>query len=142
MHYHGPILVTVAYITLYYLFIVNQLLVKTRLAREYKARGEKFDRYFNTDRFMLAADRYVGNTLEHMPQFLILLWLVAVFVSQGEATWVGAVYVVSRAAYPFVMGRQLGKGVPSRIMFATVFGYGVTAWFCVRLLMVVLQGAA
>ena len=73
--YVGPLLVTVAYVVIYYLLVANQLRVKRRLKREYQARGEKFDRYFNTDRELLAADRYVGNMLEHMPPFLALLWL-------------------------------------------------------------------
>jgi len=40
----GPLLVTVAYVVVYYLMITNQLKVKTRLRREYRARGESFDR--------------------------------------------------------------------------------------------------
>jgi hypothetical protein len=69
----GPLLVTVVYVAVYYLLFANQLRVKTRLRRAYRARGETFDRYFHTDREMLAADRYVGNMLEHMPAFLVLL---------------------------------------------------------------------
>ena len=77
----GPLLVTVAYVVLYYLLFANQLRVKTRLRRAYRARGETFDRYFNTDREMLAADRYVGNMLEHMPAFLVLLWSKVIWES-------------------------------------------------------------
>ena len=120
----GPLLVTVAYVVVYYLLFANQLRVKTRLRRAYRARGETFDRYFNTDREMLAADRYVGNTLEHMPAFLVLLWLNAIFVGPRGASFAGAAYVLSRLLYPFMMGPRLGRGVPSRIMFATVIGYG------------------
>jgi len=129
----GPLLVTVAYVLVYYLMITNQLIVKTRLRREYRARGESFDRYFGADREMLAADRYVGNMLEHMPPFLILLWLNAIFVGPRGATLVGAVYVVARLVYPLVMGRRLGKGVPTRMLFVTVIGYLVIAAFAVRL---------
>jgi hypothetical protein len=53
----GPLLVTVAYVCVYYAMIGNQLRVKTRLRRAYRARGETFDRYFGNDREMLAADR-------------------------------------------------------------------------------------
>ena len=131
--YAGPLLVTVAYVLVYYLMITNQLIVRLRLRREYRARGESFDRYFGADREMLAADRYVGNMLEHMPPFLILLWLNAIFVGPRGATLVGAVYVVARLVYPLVMGRRLGKGVPTRMLFVTVIGYLVIAAFAVRL---------
>jgi hypothetical protein len=134
----GPLLVTVAYVFVYYLMITNQLLVKTRLRRAYRARGETFDRYFGADREMLAADRYVGNMLEHMPAFLILLWLNALFVGPRGAAIAGAAYVFSRLLYPLVMGRRLGNGVPSRIMFATVVGYLVLAYFAARLIAAVI----
>ncbi len=133
-------LVTVAYVLVFYALILNQLRVKTRLRRAYKARGETFDRYFNTDREMLAADRYVGNMLEHMPVFLALLWLNALFVGPGGATLAGAAYVLSRALYPFMMGGRLGKGVPRRIMLVTPIGYAVTAYFVVRLVQAVVVG--
>src|SRR4051812_43604748 len=96
----GPLLVTVAYVLVYYALISNQLRVRTRLRRAYQARGETFDRYFNTDREMLAADRYVGNMLEHMPAFLTLLWLNAIFVGPRGASFAGGAYVLSRIAYP------------------------------------------
>src|SRR5262245_22306768 len=115
----GPLLITVAYVVVYYLMITHQLVVRTRLRREYRVRGESFDRYFGADREMLAADRYVGNMLEHMPPFLILLWLNAVFVGARGATVAGAAYLLSRLLYPLLMGRSLGKGVPTRMLFAT-----------------------
>lgn len=107
--YVGPLLVTAGYVVLYYLLFANVLRVRLRLKREYRARGEQFDRYFHTDRQMLAADRYAGNMLEHMPPFLALLW----------------------------MGERLGRGVPNRILFATVVGYAVIAYFVVRLFVLV-----
>jgi uncharacterized membrane protein YecN with MAPEG domain len=131
--YAGPLLVTVAYVLVYYLMITNQLIVRLRLRREYRARGESFDRYFGGDREMLAADRYAGNMLEHMPPFLILLWLNAIFVGPRGAALVGAAYVVARLVYPLVLGRRLGKGVPTRILFVTVVGYVSIAYFTVRL---------
>ena len=134
----GPLLVTVAYVVVYYLMIVRQVAVRTRLRREYRARGESFDRYFGGDREMLAADRIVGNMLEHMPAFLVLLWLNAIFVGPRGAALAGAAYVVSRLLYPLILGRRLGKGIPTRIMFASVIGYVVLAYFAVRLLVAVL----
>lgn len=129
----GPLLVTAAYVVVYYAMFANQLRVKTRLRREYRARGEAFDRYFNTDREMLAADRYVGNMLEHMPAFLTLLWCNAIFVGPRGAAIAGAAYTGARLVYPLLMGARLGKGVPTRILFATVIGYLVIAYFVVRL---------
>ncbi|HEY8922753.1 MAG TPA: MAPEG family protein [Polyangia bacterium] len=133
----GPLLVTVAYVVVYYLMITHQVVVKTRLRRAYRARGETFDRYLGGDREMLAADRVVGNMLEHMPAFLVLLWLNAIFVGPRGAALAGAAYVLSRLVYPLIMGRRLGKGVPPRIMFVTVIGYVVLAYFAVRLIVVV-----
>jgi hypothetical protein len=138
--YSGPLLVTVAYFVTYYLMIVNQLLVRIRLRRAYRARGETFDRYFGADRDMLAADRYVGNMLEHMPAFLVLLWLNVVFVGPRVASWVGGAYVLARLVYPFIMGRRLGKGVPNRILFATLVGYAVIAYLAARLVIVAVGG--
>jgi hypothetical protein len=129
----GPLLVTLAYVLVYYLMITNQLRVRTRLRRAYRTRGETFDRYFNTDREMLAADRYVGNMLEQMPGFLLLLWLNAIFVGPRGASFAGAAYVLARLAYPFLMGTQLGRGIRSRVMYATVVGYLVISYFVVRL---------
>ena len=134
----GPLLVTVAYVLVYYLLITNQLRVRTRLRRAYRDRGEKFDRYFNTDREMLAADRYVGNMLEHMPAFLILLWLNAIFVGPLGASIAGSAYVLARILYPFVMGPQLGRVVPTRMLSVTVIGYLVLAYFSARLVVVAL----
>ena len=72
-----PVLwVTFAYLILYYAFMLNVLRVKLKVAASCKARGEKFDRYQNNDPILRAADRIQLNTLEHMPPFLILLWLM------------------------------------------------------------------
>ncbi len=130
--YTGPIAVTLAYILVYYAFMIWQLRVKARLPAEYKARGETFDRYFTQDREMLAADRTLLNTLEHMPPFLALLWLDAVFVSPLFATVLGAVYVVARAIYPLAMGKSLGHRVGASIYVSTGPGY---------LVLIVLAGA-
>jgi uncharacterized membrane protein YecN with MAPEG domain len=136
----GPLLVSVVYVVVYYLMLTNQVRVRTRLRRAYRERGESFDRYFNTDREMLAADRYVGNMLEHMPTFLLLLWLNAIFVDPRSAAVAGAVYVGSRVLYPFVMGPRLGKGIPTRILGATTIGYVVIGYFVVRLIFKVAVG--
>jgi hypothetical protein len=136
----GPILVTLAYVGVYYAFMVNVLRVKTRLYAAYKARGEKFDRYFDQDREMLAADRIQLNTLEHMGPFLVLLWLNAVFVGPYWATVAGAVYVASRAIYPLLMGGSLGRGIASRVYVATFLGYAVLTYYAGALVFALVTG--
>jgi len=121
----GPILVTLVYVVLYYGLMVRITLLKSRLSREYRERGEKFDRYFGQDREMLAADRGQLNMLEHMPPFLVLLWLHAFFVSPASATAAGVVYLVARVAYPLLVGSRLGRGVRGSVLAATVPGYVV-----------------
>jgi uncharacterized membrane protein YecN with MAPEG domain len=133
--YVGPAWVTLFFVLVYYAFQINILRVKSRLARSYKDRGERFDRYFGQDREMLAADRVQLNMLEHMPVFLVLLWLHALFVSPSEATILGAIYTGSRAVYPFVLGKKLGRGVPLRIVAVTFTGYAIIAIFVVRIAM-------
>lgn len=127
--YSGPIAVTLVYVGLYYLFQLNVLRVKQMLLREYRARGEKFDRYFGNDRVMLAADRVQLNMLEHMPPFLVLFWLHALFVDPLSTTWAGGLYVAARAVYPFVLGSRLGRGVKNQIFLVTGIGYGTLGYF-------------
>ncbi len=134
----GPVWVTLAYIAVYYWTQVRILGTKSRLRAEYKARDEKFDRYFGQDREMLAADRVQLNMLEHMPPFLILLWLTALLASPLEATVAGGIYTASRLAYPFVIGGRLGRGIPTRILLVTGTGYAVLSYFLVRVVMGIL----
>ncbi|MFT4974460.1 MAG: putative membrane protein YecN with MAPEG domain [Myxococcota bacterium] len=133
-HYAGPVAVTVGYVALYYGILIHILRVKTALSRQYREKGEKFDRYFGQDREMLAADRIQLNTLEHMPTFLVLLWLNAVFIGTTGATIVGSIYLAARVAYPFVVGDRLGRSVPARILLVTVPGYAVVAYFSFALI--------
>ena len=137
--YRFPILVTVAYVLVYYATTVNVALVKGKLFRDYQAKGEKFDRYRTPEPRMLAADRIQLNMLEHMPTFLVLFWLTAVFASPQRASFYGGLYVASRLAYPLVMGSQLGRNVPKRILLATGIGYLVVAAFVVELVGVTLR---
>lgn len=134
----GPVAVTLSYLVVYYLTIVNVLRVKKGLSAEYRARGETFDRYATPDKRMLAADRIQLNTLEHMPPFLALLWIDATLVSAAHASVLGAAYLLSRCLFPFMVGRQLGQGAPDGIMRVTGIGYGALAllagdviWACV-----------
>jgi uncharacterized membrane protein YecN with MAPEG domain len=137
----GPAWVTLACVGLYYLFMVHVLRTKVRVAREYEQRGEAFDRYHSGDREMLAADRIQLNMLEHMPAFLILLWLHALIVDIDEATIVGGIYVAFRAVYPVVLGKRLGRRVPKRLLFVTFGGYAVLVFLAIRIGMKLLAGA-
>lgn len=135
--YTGPIVVTVAYTCVYYWLQIRGMRTKTRLVAQYAARGEKFDRYFGQDREMLASDRAQLNMLEHMPLFLALLWLNAVFVGPFGAAVAGGLYTVIRVAYPLLMGARLGRGIRASLLAATLPGYLVIVYFCVRLIVVV-----
>ena len=139
-HQAGPVLVTLAYLLLYYGMQIHQLRVRSALRREYQERGEKFDRYFGQDRQMLAADRVQLNTLEHMPPFLTLLWLHAVFVGPLGSTVAGGIYVATRGLYPLMMGPRLGRGIRARVLIATGTGYAVLLYFMVALLFALLIG--
>jgi hypothetical protein len=68
--------------------------------------------------------------------------LNAIFVGPRGATLAGTAYVGCRVLYPFLMGGRLGRGVPNRILFATIVGYAVLTYFVVRLLVVVLIALA
>jgi hypothetical protein len=82
---------------------------------------------------MLTADRCVLNMLEHMPPFLCLLWLHAVFVNPVSATVAGSAYVVTRAAYPFLLGPVVGTRLPRRLLAATYTGYVVELYLAATL---------
>ena len=95
------VVVTLCYITLYYVFMVNVLRVKMKVIRRCKEKGEPFRRYTEHYPDLLAADRIQLNMLEHMPPFLVLLWLQAFVVSAESATLMGWIYLGLRALYPF-----------------------------------------
>jgi uncharacterized membrane protein YecN with MAPEG domain len=119
--------------------VLHGLKVKVRLHRRYRQDGGRFDRYFGQDREMLASDRYQGNMLEHLPAFLALLWLHAVFAGTWGATAGGAVYVATRVAYPILLGSRLGDDIPQRVLVATFSGYAVLVYFCVAVVRAVLS---
>lgn len=129
----GPIWVTLIYLGLYYVFMSHIARTKIRLMKSYKERGEKFDRYTGGDPEMLAADRIQLNMLEHMPVFLVALWLHAFFVSPVSATWAGGAYTLLRAAYPFVLGNRLGRGIPLRVLMVTFPGYGILGYLLISI---------
>ncbi len=122
----GPVLVTAAYLLLWYVFLLGfQSRTKYRLKASYAARGEVFDRYFGQDEEMLAADRVVGNTHEQMVPFLVSLWLYAIFVSPTRATWLGVAYLALRASYPLLLGSRVSKTQSRRVALATFPSYAI-----------------
>ena len=129
IEYKGPILVTIVYFFIYYFLITNILRVKIKLHRLYRNKGQKFDRYFNQDREMLIADRNQLNMLEHMPAFLFLMWMHAIFISIQTATTLGAIYTLLRVLYPFIMGKRIGRDIPKRILFVTFSSYLILVYF-------------
>jgi hypothetical protein len=131
--FKGPIIVTLAYFIVYYGFLLNIMRTRFSLHKKYQKEGKKFDRYFNQDRNMLAADRIQLNMLEQMPIFVTLLWLQAFFVSIETATIFGWIYTISRAAYPFLIGNRMGRDIPMKVLVSTMIGYGVIAVFIFNL---------
>lgn len=138
----GPILLTVAYLLVYYALQINVARTKARLHRAYRGRGEKFDRYFGQDREMLAADRAQLNVLEHMGPFLALLWLHALFVGPFGATVAGAVYVAVRVIHPFALGGTLARDIRPSILVVTTPGYLVLAYLAGAVVWRVLGGGS
>ncbi len=127
--YASVIWVTLIYIGLYYAFMINGMLAKLRVAKRCKESGEPFLRYTQHYPEILAADRVQLNTLEHMPPFLVLMWLQAFMVSTYSATILGAIYVFIRATYPFFMGKAIHRSFPKRIFINTFSGYAVLTIF-------------
>ena len=129
----GPVLVTVDYFLMYYAMLFGlQSRTKYRLKAQYKARGEKFDRYHGRDEEMLAADRAVANTHEQQGPFIAGLWLYAIFVDPQRATTLGTIYVVFRAAYPFLLrgsDGRLSKLNPKLVLVATLPNYLIIFYF-------------
>lgn len=119
--------VTLLYIGLYYAFLIQGLRAKTRVMKACKAAGEPFLRYSKQYPELLATDRVQLNTLEHMPPFLVLLWLQALIVSVPSATLLGGIYVGIRATYPIFMGPKIHRGFPKRLLINTFSGYTVLA---------------
>jgi hypothetical protein len=125
LQYSAVIWVTILYIILYYLLMVYGLVVKMKILKRCKAEGVVFDRYSQQYPELFASDRMQLNTLEHMPPFLVLMWLNALVVGPHSATILGSIYLVLRILYPFFMGYKLKNLVPLRLFINTFSGYAV-----------------
>ena len=124
-HYASVIWVTLAYLLLYYVFLIYGLKVKLQVVAECRTKGEPFDRYNGQYPELLAADRMQLNTLEHMPPFLTLLWLQAAVDTPQNAATMGSVYVLLRVLYPFFLGKTLNRYIPKKLLINTFTGYAV-----------------
>ena len=133
--YRGPLAVTLGYFALYYGFVLHVLRTKRRVRSECEARGEPFDRYLSRDRRLLTADRCMLNMLEHMPAFLTLFWLATVFVGSDWVTLAGALYVMTRLVYPFLMGPEVPVRLPKRLLVATYTSYAILGYLASALLL-------
>ncbi len=125
--FNPVIWVTLAYIGLYYAFLVNVLRAKLSASKSCRSQGIKFDRYSSSDPKLRAADRIQLNTLEHMPAFLILLWLHAAIVDPAQAGLLGWGYVGLRALYPIFLGSELERNIPMRLLLNTFSAYLIMA---------------
>ena len=129
--YGGVVAVTLAYIGVYYALMVNGLKVKLKLAKQCKTEGKPFLRYSNEYPELLASDRHQLNMLEHMPPFLVLLWMQAAVVSVESAVMLGWAYVVIRATYPLFVGSRLRSAIKPRVFINTFTGYGILTVFAI-----------
>lgn len=126
-YYREPIKVTIAFVCLYYAFLLIQSMSKNYIFMTQKDgdkdKGEGKQsfakiKYGSTNKIALMGDRTVGNLLEQSIPFLTALWLHAVFVDPASAAQLGWYYLGFRAIYPFVFF----KGVPL-LFVSTLPGY-------------------
>lgn len=135
----GLVIVTCIYFLFwYYLLLGWQRGTKARLAKDYAARGEVFDRYFGQDPEMLAADRVVVNTQEQMAPFLVTFWMFGILVSPFYAVLLGGAYIALRAAYPFLLGRRVSKINTKRVSMVTMPCYLIVLTFLIGSLLAAL----
>ena len=113
--------VTVAFLALYYVFLVGQACTKFYLYSSAKTKDPKASfgkiKYASTDPLARLADRTAGNMLEQSVLFLTSLWLCALFESPSYAARLGWLWLLFRCAYPFLFL----KGV--LITLSTIPGY-------------------
>lgn len=139
-YYAGPIIITCVYLFFwYYLLLGKQRGTKSRLAKEYAARGQVFDRYSAQDPEMLAADRVVTNTQEQMLPFFISLWLFSIMVSVFYASVFGGIYILLRAIYPFLLGKRVSKINTKKVAFVTFPCYAIIFSFLISSLVVLIK---
>eukprot|EP00903_Cladosiphon_okamuranus_P018886 g17369.t1 len=134
--------ITAAYVLVFYACVIGQASAKWKISASYRARGERFERYYNvTDKGMLAWDRIVGNMLEQAMPFLTLFWLNIGLATLGSTSIdvvapAGWIYVVFRALYPVAwLSGGGGRGGPRvKILFVTPVMYLVVLYLFANML--------
>lgn len=121
--FHGVVLVTLAWVAVYYMFIGIQIAIK--MAR-YEVAGKEAE---------FCATRIFMNCLEQGIPFLLCLWLHAFFVNPRTGAYLGALYVFLRFMYcPFYAWYgQFTVNVEfvTCPMYCTIVWMGIaTAWVC------------
>ncbi|CAM9353492.1 unnamed protein product [Hapterophycus canaliculatus] len=128
--------VTAGFVSVFYACIVGQARAKHKIAASYRARGERFERYYNVaDKAMLAWDRIVGNLLEQAMPFLTLFWVNIGLAALGltsytRVTVAGWIYVLFRALYPvaWLSGGGGRAGPRAKILLVTPVMYLVVIY--------------
>ena len=97
-HFLQAAKLTVVFVLLYALTMVNIVVAKKRLLRQHQQEKKVFDRYQSPQ--MQTADRLQGNFLEWAPIFLGLLWSLAATSNLSKASLVAAwLYLALRLLY-------------------------------------------
>lgn len=113
----------------YWLILITQARTKLQLHKEYKKRGEVFDRYYTRDPRMLSIDRIAANTQEQLVPFLTSLWLHSLFVDSDVAGKLGLTWLAIRVAYTYLVPKKLtGKPLPKRVLLATLPCYCIIVY--------------
>eukprot|EP00929_Paragymnodinium_shiwhaense_P009599 TRINITY_DN113826_c0_g1_i1.p1 TRINITY_DN113826_c0_g1~~TRINITY_DN113826_c0_g1_i1.p1 ORF type:complete len:109 (+),score=16.06 TRINITY_DN113826_c0_g1_i1:73-399(+) len=90
--YALPIVATCLYFLLFQFLFVNQITAKMKLGDPKSA-----NRFDYRNKYWEMADRSYLNFLEQTPQFLVSMWLFALFCSAEGAGRAGILYIVARA---------------------------------------------
>jgi glutathione S-transferase len=106
-----PSLVTLIALLLYLAVCINVGRARTRYG--IKAPATTGDPGFER------AFRVQMNMLEHLPLFLAVLWLFALFVDPAWGSAIGAAWIVGRALYAEAYGRDVAKRGPGFLIAMT-----------------------
>lgn len=116
-------IVTLLAVVLYFIFATRVSVARQKLGVKLPATAghPEFERVF----------RVHMNTLEWMPIFLPLLWLCAIYFSDGVAALLGLAWIVGRVLYFTGYTRAVEKRLP---------GFFIQAMACVLLLIGAIAG--
>ena len=129
--YHLTALVTLLAILFYFVTCINVSRSRTKTGVKVPAMSghPDFERVF----------RVQMNTLEWMPIYLPGLWLFAIYVSDGIAALIGAVWIIGRLMYVLAYAQAAAKRGPGFIIQA-VAGLGLLTGALVTIVWQTLHG--